>query len=261
MYFVGNKFSTLAKDFITEQLKQRFKDRESFSRDELLDFYRRFEPDLKETTFRWRIYQLKTKNIIRHLSRSEFTLSYKPSFRIALEDSERRVFLKIRKEFTDLKFCVWSTSVLNQFMLHLSDRAIILIEVEKEALSPVFNFLKDEGTKDLYIQPEEKDFDFYISEKKNPLILKTLISKAPLQTIRKITVPTIEKIIVDIFSEPQLFRSFQGSEFHHVVNNIYHKYAIDFTKLFGYALRRGREEDLMDYLSNNTDIPKILLND
>ena len=49
---------------IENRLIEEFKDRDTFSREELFDFFRYFEPNLKEGTFGWRIYDLKNKNII-----------------------------------------------------------------------------------------------------------------------------------------------------------------------------------------------------
>ena len=49
---------------LENRLIEEFKDREYFTRGDLFDFYRHFEPDLKEGTFGWRIYDLKNKNMI-----------------------------------------------------------------------------------------------------------------------------------------------------------------------------------------------------
>ena len=66
---------------IENRLIEEFKERGSFSREELFNFYRYFEPDLKEGTFGWRIYNLKNKNIIRSLRRGLYVISYKPKYR------------------------------------------------------------------------------------------------------------------------------------------------------------------------------------
>lgn len=48
-------------------------DREYFTRKELYEFYRYFEPDLKEGTFGWRICDRKDKNIIRSITGDKLT--------------------------------------------------------------------------------------------------------------------------------------------------------------------------------------------
>lgn len=251
----------MARDYVIEQLKQQFNGQESFSREALYDFYRHFEPDLKETTFRWRIYNLKEKKIIRPLSRNEFTLAYKPIFKLHLEDTERRIGLLLEKTFKSLKYAVWSTRIINEFMLHQPVRFCTIVEVERDAIESVFFQLKDNNIKNLFLQPEEKELDRYVSELNNAVIVQPLVSKAPLQRIKKINTVTLEKLLVDLFSDRKLFGAQQGSELVVIFNNAYHRYAIDFTKMLSYAQRRRKETDLVDFLTDKTDIPQTILND
>lgn len=251
----------MAKDYIIEKLKKEFKGRESFSREILFDFYRHFEPDLKDSTFRWRIYQLKSKKIIASISRDLFTLSYKPTFKPEIGETEKKLYNKVGKQFTDLKQCVWSTQIVNEFMLHIPNKFITILQVEKNALEPVYEFLIEQNFRNVYIQPEEKEIERYIYETDSAIILQSLISKAPTQKIKKITTTTIEKLIVDLYCERKLFLTFQGSELVHIINNAYSRYTIDFTKLLGYAKRRRKEIDIMEFLSEKTDIPKSIFND
>lgn len=251
----------LAKDFITEELKREFKGRESFSREELYNLYRQFEPDLKEPTFRWRVFNLKRKHIITPNSKRLFTLSYKPVFKPEVYEKERRIFNTIEKQFPSLKSCIWSTKIANEFMLHIPGKFISILQIEKEAIEPVYSFLREQNFRDIFIQPEEKEIERYIYESETAIILKTLISKSPTQKVKKVTTTTLEKLIVDLYCDKKLFAAFQGSELVHIINNAYSRYAIDFTKLFNYAKRRGKETDLVEFLSTKTDIPKSILND
>lgn len=251
----------MAKDFILDRLKNEFKRRESFSRDELFNFYTQFEPELKETTFRWRIYQLKAKRIIAVISKGAFTLLYKPTFKPGIAENERKIFLKLEKQFPTLKFCVWSTKMIHEFMLHFPGKFITILEVEKAALEPVYDFLRDQGLRNVFIQPEEKEIERYIYESDSSIILKALISKSPLQRVTKIVTITLEKLLVDLYADKKLLAAFQGNELTHIVNNAYNRYSIDFTKLFNYAKRRAKEIELMDFFTDSTDIPKNILND
>jgi hypothetical protein len=251
----------LSKNYIIELLKKKFKDKESFSRKDLYDFYLQFEPELKETTFRWRIYNLKGKKIIRPISRTEFTLAYKPAYKPFLEDSELKLFATVEKEFKPLKKAVWSTRIISEFMLHQSGRFFTLIEAEKDAIEPVFHLLLDNNVKNVFLQPEEKELQRYISELNNAIVVQPLVSKAPLQKIQKASTVTIEKLLVDLFADKKLYHAYQGSELVFIFNRAYQKYAIDFTKLFSYAQRRRRETELMEFISTKTDIPNTILND
>jgi hypothetical protein len=255
------KHTILSTDFIIEKLIQDFTKRESFSRLELFDFFRQFEPNLKETTFRWRIHQLKTSKIIVSISKEHFTLSYKPTFKPEIGEVEKKIFAKIAKMFPALKLCIWSTKILSEFMLHIPAKSIIILQVEKNALEPIYDFLKKENIRNVYLQPDQKEIERYIFETESSVILQSLVSKAPTQKSDGIITATIEKIIVDLFSDKKLFSAFQGNELAHIVNNAKNRYSIDFTKIFSYAKRRRKEVEILKFLSEKTDISKSILND
>jgi len=89
----------LAKNFILEQLIEKFKEEKFFKRESLLDFYRKFDPDLKESTFRWRIHELRAKKIITPITQNLFTLTSKPYFKPEASETERKISNKIKKQF------------------------------------------------------------------------------------------------------------------------------------------------------------------
>lgn len=251
----------MAKDFIIEQLKKEFKDRDTFSREELYKFYSKFNPNLKETTFRWRVWDLKMNWIITPISKDLFSFIYKPIYIPEIGNNEIRTYEKIHKQFPTLKHCIWSTKIISEFMLHQPWRHVTILEVENDALEPVFHYLKDINIRNVFFQPNEKEIDRYVFEVESAIILRTLISKAPIQRVNKFYTITIEKMIVDIFCDKILFNAYQGSELSTIINNVYHRYAINFTKLFSYANRRRKEDELMEYLSLQTEIPQNIFND
>jgi hypothetical protein len=120
----------LAKDFIIEQLKLTFQGRDSFTREELWDFYRQYEPDLLDGTLGWRIYHLKEKKIIRSTKKGIYTFSYKPVYKAEVDNKSKELFLKLSRHFDELKACVWSTRLLNEFMLHIPGKSSIILEIE-----------------------------------------------------------------------------------------------------------------------------------
>lgn len=251
----------MAKDFIIERLKKEFKGRESFSREELFDFYRQFEPDLKETTFRWRIYHLKVNKIITTIKRGLFTFSFKPIFKPYVGEVEKKISGKIEKQFGQLKYCIWSTKITHEFMLHIPGKVITIVQVEKDALEPVYSFLREENIRNIFIKPDDKEIERYIYETENAIVIQSLVSKSPTQKVQKVTTTTLEKLIVDLYCDRKLFTAFQGSELVHIINNAYSRYAIDFTKLFNYSKRRRKETEMMEFFSKKTDMPNYILND
>ena len=164
-------------------------------------------------------------------------------------------------QFRDVNLSIWSTQVLNEFMLHLPGKSITILEVEKDALEPVFHYLQDLNKVDVFLEPTTREIALYINEKVNAIILKKLITKSPIQTIDDVPTVTLEKVIVDIYSEKKLFEAFQGSELLHIINNAVEKYAINTKTLLNYANRRSKREEIEVYLREKTALPKIIFYD
>jgi hypothetical protein len=146
-------------------------------------------------------------------------------------------------------------------MLHIPSKFLTVLEVEKGALESVFYFLKDAGIDNVYLQPEEKEMELYISELDSAIIIQSLTTKAPTQQVEKVTTITIEKMLVDLYCDKKIFVAYQGSELAHIINTAYNRYIIDFTRLFYYAKRRGKDKFFLEFLLSKTDIPHTILND
>ena len=242
---------------IENRLIEKFKEREFFSREELYEFFRFFEPNLKEGTFGWRIYDLKNKNIIKPLKRGLYTISYKPKYKPDLSSELIKISKKVQEQFIDVKYCIWETDWLNEFSQHQTSKRIIIIEIEKDFVESLYYYLKDTIKHDLYINPDNKAIDFYISESNYPVVIKKLITRSPIEkkTENKLilSTPLLEKVLVDLFAEEKLFYFYQGSELMHIYENAINHYTINFTKLFSYAKRREREQEIKSFMINNMD--------
>ena len=248
----------MPKDFIIEQLKQRFAEQPLFTREELFDFYRSFEPDLKEATFGWRIYSLKEKNLLKLVRRGIYTFSAKPQFHPQVEPRLKEIATKVSKQFPAARFCVWNTRWLNEGMVHQPGKFLLLVEVEASAAESVFYFLKDENYKNVFFNPDDNLLERYIYEQPESIIVKSLVTKAPLKKEKKIAVPAPEKILVDLFVERKLFAPYQGGELINIYNSLHKHYALNVTKMLAYAKRRTKEKELLDFITKNTQLTELL---
>jgi hypothetical protein len=192
------------------------------------------------------------------LNSNIFTFDTLPEYHPQVSNENKKLINLLIKQFPGLKLSIWSTQILNEFMLHLPSNSFTILEVEKDALEPVFHYLQDKNKINVFFQPTEKEIALYINNKTNVVILKRLITKSPLQTIDSVTTVTLEKIIVDVFSEKKLFEAYQGSELLHIVNNAFKKYALNATTLLNYATRRSQRENIEGYLIQKTNLPNII---
>lgn len=240
---------------IENRLIEEFKNKATFSKEELFDFFRYFEPNLKEGTFGWRIYDLKNKDIIKSVQRGYYCINYKPKYKPEISDELLKLAKVISERFEDVNFCLWDTNWINQFLQHQSSKKLIIIEIEKDFVESLYYELKDKFKFDFYLNPDEKAIDFYISESQSPVVIKKLITRSPIskRTEKRIKfyTPLLEKILVDLFTENKLFYFYQGAELMHVYENALKNYTLNYTKLFSYAKRREREQDIKQFMTNN----------
>lgn len=241
--------------FIEDKLIDEFKDRDFFTREDLFAFYRSFEPDLKAGTLGWRIYDLKDKNIIRSLKRGLYVLSSKPPYKPAISPELIKLTKRITDKFVGIDYCIWETEWLLEFSQQQASKRIILIEIEKDFTESLYFTLKDASINELYLNPDDKTIDIYIAESKNPVVIKKMITRSPLvrsmEKRMELYIPSLEKILVDLFAEEKLFYYLQGPELIRIYEHALRSYAVNFTKLFSYAKRRDKEQDIKQFMKNH----------
>ena len=248
----------MSNNFFIERLRQRFSEQRYITREELYSFYRSFDPDLKEATFTWRIYSLKEKNILKPVRTGMYILSTKPSFSPDVEPRLIEIAGKVKKQFPMVKFCLWSTRWFNDWMIHQPGKFLIMVEVELLSAESVFYYLKDENYLNVFYNPDDKFLERYVYEEQESIIVKQLITKAPLKKIKGIAYPTLEKLLVDIFVERKLFAPYQGTDLIQIFNTVYKQYTLNITKMLAYAKRRTKEQELIEFITNNTQLTELL---
>jgi hypothetical protein len=162
---------------------------------------------------------------------------------------------KLKKQFPFLTCCLWDTSVINEFMVHQPGKFYILVETEKESMESVFYFLK-ENNYPVYLNPDADIISKYLSSEKKAIIIKQLVSEAPLQNIKDVNTITIEKMLVDIFCDDNIFSAQQGSEMKNIFKEAIKKYNVNESRMLRYADRRRRKDDLIKYLKTISTKPK-----
>ena len=243
--------------FFKKQLVEYFSDQPYIARRELFAFYAKYEPDLKETNFTWRIYDLKKKGILKQVKRGMYAISYKPKYTPMITDQLTKLTKIVAKEYDDINYCIWSTEWLNDFTQHQLGKFFTILEVERYFLESVFENYRELNHLRVYLMPDELAMERYV-DGKNTLIIKPLVSRSPCLTTNlegkpkdKFQIPSLEKMLVDVFCDSKIFIAVQGREMAHIYGNAISRYNINFTKLFSYAKRRGREDVIKAYITGN----------
>jgi hypothetical protein len=89
---------------------------------------------------------------------------------------------------------------------------------------------------------------------KDSLIVKPLVTEAPIQNIKGINTTSLEKILVDIFCDDVIFSAQQGSEMRAIFKEAFSKYTTNENRMLRYADRRGKRESFKNYLNSITNL-------
>jgi len=111
----------------------------------------------------------------------------------------------------------------------------------------------------VYINPDQKINEEYISENKESIAIIPLITKSPIFKIARVSVPSLEKILVDTFCDNNLLQAYKGSELKIIFSNVFNDYSVDIAKLINYSRRRNKEKELKDFLIKNKIIEKDVM--
>jgi hypothetical protein len=79
-------------------------------------------------------------------------------------------------------------------------------------------------------------------------IIKNLVTESPTGKNNKIVIPTLEKLLVDIIIDKELFAAQQG-ELDFIYKSAFDKYDVNKAKMKRYAIRRNKEQDLERMIS------------
>ena len=166
-----------------------------------------------------------------------------------ISDEIKQLNLQLKTQFPFADFCVWSSKTIAPYMHHIPNLNYIYIDVEREVTESVFDYLNGISSIRVFLCPNQDDFSRYIIGNES-IIVRTLISEAPLQIIEGTNTPTIEKLLVDIVGDIE-FLFLQGSEINHVYTSAFEKHNINKNKLLRYAARRGRKEEVEELIKIN----------
>ncbi len=231
-----------------EQIKEWFERDQVFDNKQIASFYRSIEPNTKESTVNWRIYSLVQMGVLTRVGRGKFVLGNKNSYTPDIPPKLKTLNNRLKRSYPFLDYCLWTSALFNEFMLHQPGKFFLIVEVEKDAMESIFFFMK-ENKYSVFLEPTKELLNRYIPEEKETWVVKSLVSEAPLQNISGIQLPTIEKLLVDLFCDTVVLDAQQGTERDRIFEEVFEKYTVNENKMLRYADRRRKKKEFNEYLN------------
>jgi len=250
------------------ELRGAFFGHKFFGKADLRNFYQKRVPSLSEPAFRRILYALERRDqiipvdagVYRFPNGHNTSLALKkftPSFSAEL----RQIDYEVKTAFPYAEAMIWETRLLHEFMLHQPGQSQVILETEKDASESIFNFLNTRWIGRVFLQPDRLTFERYVLPRSDSIVITSLLSQSPHQKVEGISTPKLEKILVDIFSDEDIFYIFHEEELVYIFEAAFERYQVSQKAIFRYAQRRKRGQKLRDFLQKKTRIQLIQLDE
>lgn len=198
---------------------------------------------LERPRLNWYLAKLVREGKLSRVARGIYThADTRRQFLPQVGEKAATLYHQFHETFPEIGLCVYEGDWLFQFMHHLASNKILYIEVEKDLAETVFHRLQDAG-ETVYLRPDREMIYKYINLGQEAVFVKNLTSESPLQTSSGIAVPALEKLLVDLFCDPD-FYYLQGAEYHHIMHQARSHYVINLSRMLRYARRRSAAEEI-----------------
>jgi len=227
-------------------LKNAFENKAMLKTAELVAILEKENPRLPYSSILKLITSLTRKNVVFRVKKGEYTLSNKHPFKPLIGEQVGKIDGILRQNFPLVSYCLCESRWINGFTQHIASNNFLLVDVERDVVESVANRLRDEY-KGVFVNPTQEILDNYVREFEMPIIVRNLITEAPIIIIDNIPIASIEKILIDIISDVEFFY-LQGYESVHIFENALNGCAVNTSVLLRYAARRGKKQEAKTFI-------------
>ena len=224
-----------------------------FTRNELFVSFRQGGYQLSEASFYKKVEDMVNDGEIVRVGRNHYCLpnDKRQVYRHDYSELAEEVALQLEEQYPYLNFTIFEFVQMNDFVNHLVAHNVIFLSVESDTMEFVFDTLKEKYTGKVLINQTTDIYHQYWAD--NMIVIVKLITEAP-KGQEKSWHTRLEKLLVDIMSEPLLLASISESEYPGVYMDAFTRYYIDENCLFRYANRRKSAKKIKKLLHDKTDI-------
>lgn len=220
----------------------------SGSRFTTADFFREMH-DVPKSTVYSRIRMLVASGAIKRVGRGVYERTDKSAFAFQVSEAMQGLSNEVSRHFPYIDVCVWDLSPVNTLTQHLINFNVTIVDVDRDAVEAVYQKLRETHEKVITIKrmfDGLADYDGFI-------LVRRLVTDAPTTRDRGVTIPTLEKFLVDLALDKE-FDTFHGYEMQRIFSNAAAQYAIHRNRILRYAGRKNNRKQIEQLLTDNSSI-------
>ena len=100
----------------------------------------------------------------------------------------------------------------------------------------------------VFLEPDAETFELYTQNTGDVIIIKHLVSEAPLIKTENIIISSIEKFLVDMITDTNIYAT-QLGELDFIYQSAFDKFEVNQNKMKRYAHRRNRKKEVKERLN------------
>ena len=201
----------------------------------------------------WYLGKLCRSSRLRRVGRGVYTLRSANTFVVKANAKARSLYRSLSSQYPFANFCVYSANVITPLLHDMMPNNTIYVETNRDTIQSVFDMLLPKYNGRIFLAPTKEIATTYIDFSKENIIVKPLVTEAPLSLDGKVPVPTIEKLLVDTRVDAD-FYYLHGYENLEMLRTAISHYDVNRNRLLRYADRRNAKESIqkdLETIKNN----------
>jgi arginine repressor len=233
---------------LAKKIKQRFRNQETMTTQEISDFLQDTYPEVSIKTISWRINQLKKEKLIQQRGRGIYSFDFKSDYEPELSLKSKRAYNKV-KPLTKSQLLVWDTQMIDALLGIESSKHWIFMAITKGELDDTFSKVLD-FSKKVYLNPDKEMIQRYVLPQEEAIILFPLVTETPILTIGEYILPTLESLLVYSWLNHEHLLHPIGYQIDEIFKTAFKKYTVNKNKLLRLASRRDKRNEIENFLNN-----------
>ena len=227
---------------------EHIKSEETYSHKSLVNNLKTLKPDLSDSAYNWAVNSMVRDGALARYGYDSYVIPSdfrKKEYIPVYSNISMELIRSISEKYPYIRFTIFETILLNDYLNHLIAQNTIFVQVEKESSIYVFRYLQENGYTGVMYKPDIKEFNLYWSG--GCIVVTDLISEAPLRRDKPHFI-MLEKMIVDMLADKLIASTFSKAEIPDIMEQVQSRYFLDKVRMLRYAARRNRKKDLLKCL-------------
>ena len=214
--------------------------------------------DIERNTLSWHLSNLCKKGKLRRVGRGIYTIQSANTFLVKANAKVRSLYRSLLRQYPFADFCIYSANVITPLLHNMMPNNTIYVETNRDTTQSVFDMLQPKYKGRLFLAPTKEIATTYIDFSKENIIVKPLVTEAPLALDGKVPVPTLEKLLVDTRVDADYYY-LHGIENQEMMRTAISHYDVNRNRLLRYADRRNAKDSILKDLETiNNDTERML---